>query len=147
MTPTGRFWVSPEGKRVDRKILLFSILIGVAGALLTACAYLASQYPFLLHWKAVNLNAISRIHCAGNACDTSAYSTNLESEDPDYVVAIQKGYFIDIATGTGTTRGRFVPMEYSDTAFFGQFRHPTSYNTPDGEVWRLYSQAVRLGGK
>jgi hypothetical protein len=129
---------------VDRKILRFFILIGVAGALLTACAYLASQYPLLLHWNDINLHALSQINCAGDTCDTSTYSTDSESEEPDYIVAIQTGYLIDI--NTATTHGRFARMDYSDTAFFAQFQHPTSCTTLDGEVWRLYSRSVRVGG-
>lgn len=132
-------------RRVDRKIMRFSSLIGAVGVLLTASAYLCSQYPYLLHWRNVNLDALSRIHCEGSACDSSAYSTDPESEEPDYVVATETRYFIDIATGT-TREGRFPPMEYSDTDFFTHFRHPASYKTLDGEVWRLYSLALRVGG-
>jgi len=97
-----------------------------------------------MNWRDVNLHALSQINCDGDTCDTSTYSTDSESEEPNYIVAIRTGYFIDIETATA--HGHFAPMGYSDTAFFAQFQHPTSYITPDGEVWRLYSRSVRVGG-
>ena len=72
------------------------------------------------------------------------YTTDLESEEPDYIVATQTGYFIDIETATA--RWRFAPLSYSDTAFFARFRRPASNTTLDGEVWRLYSRSVQVGG-
>jgi len=133
-------------KRVNRKILCFSVLIGAAGALLTVCAYVASAYPSVLYWRDVNLQALSEITCAGATCDSSAFSTDWEWDDPDYLIDTQTRFFIDVATPTGDASGRFAPLNYSDTGFFARFRQPTSYSTLDGEVWRLYSRSVLLGG-
>jgi len=33
-------------------------------------------------------------------------------------------------------------MDYSDTKFIEKFRQPATYNTPDGESWRLFSLQV-----
>ena len=133
-------------KRVNRKILCFSVLIGAAGALLTVCAYVASAYPSVLYWRDVNLQALSEITCSGAMCDSSAFSTDWQWDDPDYLIDTQTRFFIDVATPTGDASGRFAPLDYSDTGFFARFRQPTSYNTLDGEVWRLYSRSVLLGG-
>lgn len=63
-------------RRVDRQILLFSTSIGMAGALLIAMMYGVSSYPFVMHWHAVNLHALSQIACSGRTCDTTTYSTD-----------------------------------------------------------------------
>jgi hypothetical protein len=57
------------------------------------------------------------------------------------------GYFIDVPTPTAENPGRFALLDYSDAAFIARFRNPASYNTPDGEVWRLYSEATIVEGK
>jgi hypothetical protein len=130
-------------RRASRKILRFSIVMGFAGALLTALVYVVSDCQFLLHCRDVNLHTLSEIHCTEAMCDTSTFSIQWDWADPDYVVDTQSGFLIDDeARPTATARGRYPPLDYSDTAFIERFRQPASYNTPDGEVWRLYSRAV-----
>ena len=73
--------------------------------------------------------------------------TDFEWDSPDYVVDTETGFFINTATPTEVDRGRFTPLDYSDTTFLAKFRQQTSYNTPDGETWRLYSRAVLIDGK
>jgi len=132
---------------VSLKILRFSISMGFVGALLTVAAYLTPAYPSVLRWRNVNLNALSEIKCAGDACDTSVYSTDPRLEDADYVVDAKSRFFIDEPHPTAASPERYPPMDYSDTAFIGKFRQPASCNTPDGEVWRLYSRTVGADGK
>ncbi len=132
-------------KRVDSKIFYFSIWVGVAGALLTVLAYIAGAYPSVRKWRETNLHALSEITCAGATCDTSAFSTDWQWSDPDYVLDTQTRYFIDLATPTEDIYGRFEPLNYSNTKFFAKFQQPTSYLTPDSEVWRMYSRSVQVG--
>lgn len=133
-------------KHVDRKIRRFSVSMGVAGTLLTLLVYVASSYPFVLHWRNINLHALSEIDCTGLTCDTSGFTTDSQWEDPDYLIDTRTRYIIDVEAQTGPNRGRFSPLDYSDTDFLARFRQPTSYTTPDGEVWRMYSKAAPAGG-
>jgi hypothetical protein len=126
---------------VSRRIARFSILIGLAGALLTAFVYLASAYPFLLRQREINQRALSEIDCAGALCDTGAFSTDWQWDEPDYVVDTRTGFVIDAATSTAAA-GRFPRLDYSDPGFVAKFRRPMSYNATVREVWRLYSRAV-----
>jgi hypothetical protein len=137
-----------SGRRhVNRKILRFSISVGVVGFLLTACVYIASSYPSLVRHRADNLQALSEISCPGATCDTTNFLTDFEWDSPDYVLDTETRFFINMATPTEGDRGRFTPLDYSDTTFLAQFRQPMSYSTPDGEVWRLYSKTVLTEGK
>src|ERR1035437_3532337 len=84
--PKRRVGPSSGRARVNRKILRFSVSIGVAGAFLTVLGYFASAYPFLLRWKDVNLRTLSEINCTSAACDSSTLSADWELDDSDYVV-------------------------------------------------------------
>jgi len=108
--------------------------------------YIASAYPFFARCRENNLHALSEINCTGAICDTSTYSTDWQWDPPDYIVDAETGFFIDVAHPTATGTGRYAPLDYSDTDFIERFRKPTSYDTPDGEVWRMYSRAVRVDG-
>ncbi|MGO9094118.1 MAG: helix-turn-helix domain-containing protein [Bryobacteraceae bacterium] len=115
---------------------------GVAGALLALLAYVAPAYPQLLRWRDANLLTLSEISCTGAKCDSSAFSTDWESDSSDYVLDTQNRFFMNMPTPTAAEPGQFPPLHYSDTTFIAGFRQPSTYNTPDGEVWRLYSRAV-----
>ena len=134
-------------KDVNRKIFRFSVCLGAAGCLLTAGVYIASSYPRIVRARANNLQALSEISCTGMACDTKTFLTDFEWNSPDYVVDAETGFFISMASPTEGDAGRFAPLDYSDTTFLAQFRQPTSYSTPDGEVWRLYSKAAVIPDK
>ena len=133
-------------KHVDRKIRRFSFSMGVVGALLTLLAHAVSSYPFILHWRDINLHALSEINCAGVSCDTSVFTTDSQWEDPDYLIDTRNRYVIDVEAQTGPSRGHFEPLEYSDTDFLGQFRQPKIYTTLDGEVWRMFSRTATTRG-
>jgi hypothetical protein len=134
-------------RHVNSKILRFSLSIGVAAALLTASAYIASAYPSIRRWKEINFRALSEIKCEGSTCDTSKFTTDSQSSEPDYLVDTETRYLMSVATPAQQKPGRFAPLDYSDTAFIARFREPSSYNTLDGEVWRLYSRQASVGGK
>jgi len=129
-------------RRASRKILRFSVAMGFAGALLTALVYVVSAFPDLRTWSDLNLRALSEINCIGATCDTRAFVADWQSDPPDYVVDMQTGFLIFVTAPTTAEPGRFPQLDYSDTAFIERFREPASYNTPDGEVWRLYSRAA-----
>jgi len=99
----------PERARVNRKILRFSVLIGIAGAFLTALAFFASAYPFLLRWKGINLRSLSEINCTDGGCDSSTLSADWELDGSDYVIDKLTGFFITAATPTAGGPGRFPP--------------------------------------
>lgn len=131
-------------KYVERRIRLFSASMGIIGAGLMPSFYVVSAYPIIKHWKTVNERALAKIECMGDKCNTAPYSTDLESEDPDYVLDARTRYFIDIEATSDESRGRFPPLDYANTKFLSTFRQPTSYPTLDGETWRLYSTVLDL---
>ena len=134
-------------RRVDRKVLRFAIVMGVAGAVLIFFTYFVSAFPYFLHWKAVNTHSLSEISCRNETCDTGSYSTDWLWDQPDYLLDTQTGYFIDVATAKAGAEGRFTPLDYSDANFILKFRQPASYVTPDGEAWRFYSRIAAIGEK
>jgi hypothetical protein len=115
--------------------------------MLTASVYMASRYPSIARGRATNLQALSEISCAGPACDTRTFLNDFEWGGPDYVVDAESGYLINLATPTDGDPGRFTPLDFSETTFLAKFRQPMSYETPDGEIWRLYSRTVPVKGE
>jgi hypothetical protein len=108
--------------------------------------YIASSYPALQRWKQNNLTALHQITCGEETCDARDFTTDWLTDEPDYVVFTNpKGrYLIDFPTSKAQDSERFAPLDYFDTRFIRNFREPSSWNTPDGEIWRLYSREVRL---
>jgi hypothetical protein len=133
-------------RHVDRKILRFSLSIGAVAALVTVFVFMASAYPSVRRWKRNNLRALSEINCAAEACDTSRFTRDWELEQPDYVIDTHRLYFIAFPISTEENPAHFAPLDYINTAFIREFRQPALYNTPDGEVWRLYSREASVGG-
>src|SRR6266852_5269349 len=80
--------------RVNRKILRFSVSIGLAGAFLAVLVYFASAYPFLLRWRDVNLRTMSEVNCKGAVCDSSTLSADWELDGSDYVVDMLNRFLI-----------------------------------------------------
>jgi len=144
--------IDPEIKTLDkhalvrRKIHGFSVMIGLLGTVLLGLLYLAAVFPSLGQWKEANERALSLIECSGSACDTSKFTTDLESSSPDYVVDSKTRYLLNTPAPTKEYPAHFSPLDYIDIEFIAKFRRPASYNTLDGEVWRLYSLPVKLGG-
>jgi hypothetical protein len=56
-------------------------------------------------------------------------------------------YLIVFPTSTEEETEHFAPLDYFDTAFIEKFRQPATYNTLDGEVWRLYSHELTTKGE
>jgi hypothetical protein len=68
-------------------------------------------------------------------------------EGSDYLVDTKTSYFITTPTVTAEHPAHFTPLDYSDASFIEGFRKPTSYNTPDGAVWRLFSRLLDTDNK
>jgi hypothetical protein len=133
---------------VNRKILRFSASIGAAATVLAALLYIASVYPSLAHWQEVNKRVLAAIKCGDSACDTSRFTTDWQLGQPDYVLDTRTRYFLNVPEPSSSgIPERFSPLDYSDVTFVAGFRKATTYNAPDGEVWRLHSKQVRLGNR
>jgi len=142
---------SPSVRRhVDRKILRFSLLIGAASALLAALVYFASAYPALQQAVRKNGRAFDEIHCAGETCDTTQFTTDAEPEQADYVIYTDdhnRRFFLAFPPATEDEAEYFWLLGYFDSGFIRQFRRPALFPTLDGEIWRLYSRDATVGGK
>jgi hypothetical protein len=132
-------------RHVDRRILRFSLSIGVASALFIGVVYIASAFPNVRRSDQNNSRALSEINCAGETCNTKRFAMDWQSDQPDYVIDKTTLYLIAFPTSTEEDAEHFAPLDYFDTGFIEKFRQPASYNTPDGEVGRLYSREAKVG--
>ncbi len=67
-------------------------------------------------------------------------------DEPDYIIfRYSKGrYLIDFPTSKVEDSEHFRALDYFDSTFIRQFREPATWNTLDGESWRLYSRGVKV---
>jgi len=126
-------------RHVDRKIFRFSCWVGAIAALVAGTVYIASALPNIQRSIRSNKNAFNEVNCTGDGCDTTRFASDWQSDQADYVIDTQTRYLIVFPTSTEEDTEHFAPLDYFDTAFIEKFRQPTTYNTLDGEVWRLYS--------
>jgi hypothetical protein len=132
-------------RHVDRKILRLSLTIGAVSAIVTGLLQFAASYPEIQRWKRENSLALSEISCSGETCDTSQFTTDWQGGEPDYLVDASTLFLIDYPTSRGEEGIHLEGLDFLDTDFFNKFQKPASYNTPEGEVWRLYSRQAKLG--
>ena len=148
--PSPHKGVKPSSVRrhVNFKMLRFSLSIGAAVAALVGFLYVASVYPSVMHWQEINRRALAAIKCSNDTCDTSRFTTDWQLGQPDYVLDTRTRYFLNVPEPSSSAiPERFSSLDYSDVAFIEGFHRPTTYSALDGEVWRLYSQQVRLGNR
>ena len=119
------------------------MLFAAVGALLTLFAYIAPTYTSVLNCRDLNLRALSEITCGEAGCNSDRLSTDWQVGDRVYVVDTETRFVLGVATPAQDTFGGFAPLDYSDISFLARFRQPTSFNTEDGEVWRLYSRSEK----
>jgi hypothetical protein len=94
------------------------------------------------HSQRINLSALSATVCADSACDTSALTADAQHEDPDYLIDSHTGFFLDEPSPRQESPIRFGPLDFASLEFIKSYHQPASYNTPDGEDWRLYSRGA-----
>ena len=134
-------------QRVKRKILVLAFLMGLVGAVLVGCVFFALAYPGLQSSRKINQRTLSEVTCTESNCDTSVFTTDWELAGPDYLIHKPTGYFLEAPSSEEENLERFGPLDFSDISFIKTFREPSSYETPDGEVWRLYSRSATSGGR
>jgi hypothetical protein len=132
-------------RKVNGKILAFSLFIGATTTVLAALGFIATIYPSLRRSQRVHQHIFNEITCTDTTCDTSVFSTDWKAGSADYIIDSRTRYFIDVPNPTEESPGLFAPLGYSDTSFIARFREPAWYETPDGEVWRLYSKESKVG--
>jgi hypothetical protein len=132
-------------RRVNRRILHFSLSIGLVGVALATVAYFVPGMSKFQEAQSINQRALSQIDCTGSECDSSRYTTSSWLEGPDYFIDMETRYFVDVPSADRESATRFPPLDFADTAFIRGFRQPETYTTPDGEIWRLYSQGASSG--
>jgi len=64
------------------------------------------------------------------------------------MVDTRTGYLLNVPEpSTSGIPEHFDPLDYSNVSFIAKFREPSTYESPDGEVWRLYSRQVNIDGR
>src|SRR5579859_1461918 len=129
-------------KHVNRKIFRFSLLIGVVATILTLLFLVASVYPSLNRAGEINRRTMAEINCTETGCNTSALATDWVLSDADYIVDTKTRFLLSVPVSTAGEAARYKALDYSDIAFIGRFRQPTTYPALNGETWRLYSEAI-----
>lgn len=129
--------------KIRRKILVFSFISSILATLLLVAAFLLiAAIPSYNDSKDINLVALSSIDCKDNVCDISEYLNDWDiAYGPDYLLT-SENFFI---SSTGLYPG--FSLNYADIGLFENFREPTTWNAPDGVIWRLYSTKKEVNQK
>src|SRR5215471_7191048 len=124
--PTNAAYVTPlvVRRRVNRRMLVFSLSIGLAATLVAAIAYVSSFYPSLQRSRETHERAFEEVQCTDSLCNTAAFTTDRKGEAPDYIIDTKTRFFIDVPGPTEENPATFVPLDYSDIAFISEFHQP-----------------------
>jgi schlafen family protein len=135
-----------RGRRLRRRVLLFSFSCAVIAALLGGVVfYVTNVYIPGRTLEETNQKTFQRIHCAAQTCDVTEIANDFEFDGADYVLDKDTYFLLNFGSQTGDF-SRFA-LHRSDPAFIGRFQTPASVLTPAGESWRLYSAVKELGSK
>lgn len=134
-------------RNVERRILRFSLCMGAISTLIAALAYAAAVRSDLRDPQTANIEALAEMHCDGDTCDTSAFTTDPYTESPDYVVDTATRFFLSTPGSAPDTATRIASLDFADPSFIRRFREPASYVSIDGERWRLFSRPAELRSK
>jgi hypothetical protein len=93
----------------------------------------------------VNTEALAEMRCDGNTCDTSDFTQDPYTESPDYIVDSQTRFLLSTPGSAPDTATRLASLDFADPGFVRRFRQPTSYESIDGEGWRMFSRSAVLG--
>jgi hypothetical protein len=133
-------------RRVDTKILRFSLTVGLIGPALAGVLFAAAFYPSVKHWQRINQRSLALIKCDDSGCDTTDFASNWDVE-PDYLIDVRDGYFISALSSSNEDSQHYAPLDFADTGFIRWFREVASYETPDREIWRLLSREAQFNGR
>ena len=104
-------------RNVERKILRFSLYLGAVTTLIAALAYGIALRSDLRDPHKINMEALAEMHCSGDTCDTSNFTTDPYTDSPDYVVDSQTRYLLstpgsvpDTATRLASPRSGFTTI-------------------------------------
>lgn len=132
---------------VHRKIFRFSLCIGLLTAFLSVFVVLAVGYPQWRHCHDTNVQTLSEITCNASECDTSAFTTDWQIQDVDYIIDTRTRYLLNVPTSTDQDPTTFGQLAFSDPTFIARFQQPQSFTTINQETWRLYSREVTADDK
>jgi hypothetical protein len=102
--------------------------------------YVALLYPSVQRTRQAHERAFEEVTCTDDKCETAAYTKDSKGEAADYIIDTKTRFFVDAPSPNEENPETFAPLDYSDVAFISKFRQPMSYETLDGETWRLYSR-------
>src|SRR5262245_35072052 len=140
-------------KRTRRRILRFSagVALGAIGLVSLVLLVFDAALPFRRMGE-VGQQSLAKIRCSDTErpaqgefgrirCDTREIENDWDFEASSYILTKETRFFL-----LGTSQYREFWLNASDTSLIRRFREPSSWRTPGNEVWRLYSQARRIGG-
>src|SRR5229473_3940199 len=81
-------------RRLNRRILCFSLVMGTFGVILTILVYLAAFYAEFRDAQIINQRALSQIKCSDFNCDSSLYTTD-PTPGPDYILDTHTRYLLE----------------------------------------------------
>ncbi len=144
--PKSTFRPLSNRRRVNAKILRFSLAMGALGLTLTIFVYSTTFYDEFRSARTTNQRTLSEIRCTDFRCDSSAFTTDQET-GPDYILDSYTRYFLETPVSSNERPERFPWLDFTDIGFIRKFHQPMSFGTPDFETWRLYSRQATLSGR
>ncbi len=98
-----------------------------------------------------NLATMERTHCVernaqpsgeSKTCDIRDLKNDWELDSADFVLIKPSRFFI-----ASNPQYRTLWWSFSDPEFVKEFRRISNWETPTGEMWRLYSESREFGGR
>jgi hypothetical protein len=97
-----------------------------------------------------NRETLERIRCGERSalssggpisCDIREFKNDWELDGADFVLMKASRFFI-----ASNPQYRTLWWSFSDPEFIGRFRRIANWETPTGEIWRLYSESREIDG-
>ena len=134
-------------RNVERRILRFSLCFGVLATMVAGFAYVATLRADVRNLQRINQEALDEMPCDVDVCQSNKFTTDPYTDSPDYVVDPKTKYFLSAPGSTPETATRLASLDFVDGGFVKQYHQPDSYNSLDGEKWRLFSRPAVIGSK
>jgi Schlafen, AlbA_2 len=133
-----------------RRVLIFAVSAACVGAALVVAAILTfesvAQFSKL---RQTNQQTLQRIRCrdsdqaaAASRCSIRDLKTDWEIDAADFIVVKASRFII-----ASNPQYRELWLSASDPTFIRRFSVFTTWETPAGEVWRLYSESRAIDGQ